>query len=80
MLAVTDDEVVLLTVRRGMIKPSATGVVGRGARADVCGAELGKCRLQAPLRLEWADGSAWELAVPRSDMKKARVLVEQIAA
>jgi hypothetical protein len=80
MLAVTDEEIVLLTVRRGMIKPVATGVAGRVPRESIRGAELGKAKLQAPLRLEWADGSSWELAVPRSDVKKARALVDRLAA
>jgi hypothetical protein len=32
------------------------------------------------MRLSWADGSTWELSVPRSDMKKARSLVVQLEA
>jgi hypothetical protein len=80
MLALTEGEVVLLNGRRGMTRPVATGVAGRGPRQDVVVAEIGSGKLTAPLRLSWADGSTWELSVPRSDMKKARALVEQLAA
>jgi hypothetical protein len=78
LLALTADEVVLLNGRRGMTRPVATGVAGRGSRHDLVAAEVGSGKLTAPMRLSWADGSTWELSVPRSDMKKARSLVVQL--
>lgn len=80
LLALTADDVVLLDGRRGMIGTVATGVAGRAPRRDLVGAEIGAGRLTAPLRLSWGDGSAWELSVPRSDVKKARALVDQLTA
>lgn len=79
VLAITDDEVVLLSGRRGMIRAKATGVAGRLPRRGLVDAELGRARLQAPLRLTWDDGSSWELAVPRKFVKQARGIVEQLA-
>ncbi|HEX6653655.1 MAG TPA: hypothetical protein VF072_12995 [Thermoleophilaceae bacterium] len=78
MLAVTADEVVLLNGRRGMVKPVATGLAGRGPRSAVAGVELGKGKLTAPLRVAWRDGSAWEVDVPRGEAKRARALVERL--
>jgi hypothetical protein len=63
-----------------MIKPVATGLAGRSPRHGVVGAELGDGKLTAPLRVSWADGSTWEVAVPRAELKRARALVEQLAA
>jgi len=79
LLALTADEVVLLNGRRGMLKPVATSLADHSSRRGVAGAELGDGRLTAPLRLSWADGSTWELAVPRAEAKRARALVEQLA-
>lgn len=79
MLALTADEVVLLNGRRGMVKPVATGLAGRSARQGIVAVELGSGKLTAPLRLSWADGSTWEVDVPRAELKRARALVEQVA-
>ena len=80
MLALTADDVVLLNGRRGMIKPVATGLAAKAPRAALVGAELGKAKLTAPLRLSWADGTEWELDVPRAETKKARSLLDQLVA
>jgi hypothetical protein len=78
LLALTEFDVVLVNGRRGMLKPVATGLGGRGSRRDLVAAELGDGKLTAPLRLSWADGTAWELDVPRGEAKRARTLVEQL--
>jgi len=80
LLALTADDVVLLDGRRGMIGTVAKGVAARAPRGRLVSAELGSGRLTTPLRLSFQDGSAWELSVPRSDVKKARALVDQLAA
>jgi len=80
LLALTADDVVLLDGRRGMLKPVATGLAGHSPRRGVVGAELGKGKMTAPLRLSWADGSTWTLDIPRAETKRARALVEQLAA
>jgi len=36
--------------------------------------------MTAPLRLAWADGSTWEIDVPRAEQKRARALVERVSA
>jgi hypothetical protein len=36
-------------------------------------------KLTAPLRLTWADGSRWELDVPRAESRKARSLLDRLA-
>jgi hypothetical protein len=78
MLAVTTDEVVLLNGRRGMVKPVATGLAGRGPRSAIADVALGKGKLTAPLRVAWQDGSAWEVDVPRGEAKRARALIEEL--
>ena len=80
LLALTADDVVLLDGRRGMVGTVATGLAGRAPRRELVDAEVGSGKLTAPLRLSFEDGSTWELAVPRSDVKKARTLVAQLAA
>jgi hypothetical protein len=80
LLALTADEVVLFDGRRGMVSPVATGLAGRASRGELVDAQLGSGKLSSPLRLTWADGSSWELEVPRSHVKKARALIERAAA
>ena len=79
MLALTADEIVLVNGRRGMVRPVATGLAARAPRTQLREAELGSGKLTAPLRLIWADGSRWELDVPRAESRKARSLLDQIA-
>jgi hypothetical protein len=79
LLALTADDVVLLNGRRGMLKPVATGLSEQSPRDGLVGAELGKGKMTAPLRLSWADGSTWTVAVPRAETKRARALVEKLA-
>jgi hypothetical protein len=78
LLALTEDDIVLVNGRRGMVKPVATGLGGRGSRSALVGVALGEGKLTAPLRFSWADGTAWELGVPRAEQKRARALVEQL--
>ena len=78
LLALTADDVVLVNGRRGMLKPVATGLGGRGSRGDLVRADLGDGKLVAPLRLAWADGTEWELDVPRGEAKRARALLEEL--
>ena len=80
LLALTAQDVVLVNGRRGMVKPVATGLAGRAPRRDLVGAELGKAKLTAPLRLTWADGSEWLLDVPRAETKRAQALLDQLQA
>ena len=79
MLALTADEVLLVNGRRGMLRPVATGLAARAPRTQLREAELGSGKLTTPLRLTWADGSCWELAVPRAESRKARLLLDQLA-
>ena len=79
MLALTADEVVLVNGRRGMLRPVATGLAARAPRTQLREAQLGLGKLTAPLRLTWADGSCWELDVPRAESRKARSLLDQLA-
>ena len=80
LLAITPDHVVLVNGRRGMLKPVATGLGGRKPRSGLVGVELGSGKLTAPLRLSWADGTVWELDVPRGEAKRGRALVEHLPA
>ena len=78
LLGLTADEVVLLAGRRGMLKPVATGLAARAPRAELAGVELGKGHLMVPLQLTWADGSHWELDVPRAEARNAQTVVAQL--
>lgn len=51
----------------------------RSPRTQLREAELGSGKLTAPLRLTWADGSRWELDVPRAEGRKARSLLDRLA-
>ena len=79
MLALTAEEVVLVNGRRGMLRPVATGLAARAPRTQLREAELGSGTLTASLRLTWADGSRWELDVPRAESRKARSLLDRLA-
>jgi hypothetical protein len=76
LLALTQDEIVLLDGRRGMVRPVATGLAGSAPRSELVDAELGKGKLSSPLRLSFEDGSSWQLEVPRKYVKDARRLLE----
>ena len=80
LLALTDDEIVLLDGRRGLVGVVATGLAGTASRSELADAEFGSGRLSSPLRLSWADGSTWEVEVPRKEIKKARALVDDALA
>jgi hypothetical protein len=80
LLALTDDEIVLVDGKRGMLGPVATKLAGSAPRGALVAGELGKGKLSSPLRLGFADGSAWELEVPRKYVKNARVLIERARA
>jgi hypothetical protein len=77
LLALTDDEIVLLDGHRGMVRPVADKVVSRVARTRLAAVEIGKGKLSSPIELTWNDGSSWVLEVPRQQVKHARALVEQ---
>lgn len=76
LLALTDDEIVLLDGRRGMVRPVATGLAGSARRSELIEADLGKGKLSSPLRLTFEDGSSWQLEVPPKHVKDARRLLE----
>ena len=59
---------------------SPTGVAARAPRRRLLDAEPGRAKLTAPLRLSWADGTRWELDVPRAETRKARSLLDRLAS
>lgn len=64
-LALTETELVLVRVRRGMLRMQGDGVVARIPRSAVTGAAVGDSGLQRPLRLDLSDGTAWAFGLPK---------------
>lgn len=64
LLALTDDEVVLVKLKQGAMSAKPTEVLARAPRDQVTTAELAG-GLVPKLSIAFADGSAWSMDVPR---------------
>jgi len=78
-LAISESEVALVKTKQGVMKLKITDDVhARAARADVAHAELGNGKLACPLTITFANGSRWELDVPRGGKSAAAKLVDRL--
>jgi hypothetical protein len=78
-LAVGENDVVLVRVKPGLMKPKLTDeVVARAARGDVTRAELGKGKLASPLTITFSDGARWEFDIPRAGRPAAQRVVTSL--
>ncbi len=74
-LALTSDELVLLSIKTGLVGQKAGAVLARAARGSVAGAELGDGKLTVPLTVRFSDGVEWSISVPRARVKDARKIL-----
>jgi hypothetical protein len=64
LLALTDSDVALVKLKQGALSVKATEVIARAPREQVTGANLAG-GLVPKLSINFADGSAWSMDVPR---------------
>jgi hypothetical protein len=75
-LAISDSEIALVKTKQGVMKLKITDEVhARAARTEVAHAELGSGKLACPLTITFANGSRWELDVPRGGKGAAEKVV-----
>jgi hypothetical protein len=78
-LAVTDDELALITLKSGLVTVKIDEVVVRIPRSDVASAELGS-GVVTPITIGFADGGSWQLEVPPPNKKHAQAVVHALDA
>ena len=75
-LALSESEIALVKAKQGVMKLKITEEVhARAARTEVAHAELGSGKLACPLTITFANGSRWELDVPRGGKSAAEKVV-----
>jgi hypothetical protein len=75
-LALSESEIALVKTKQGLMKLKITDEVhARAARTEVAHAELGSGKLACPLTITFANGSRWELDVPRAGKSAAEKVV-----
>lgn len=75
-LALSDSSVALVKVRTGLMKLKVTDENHAiMPRSEVSRAELGNGTIACPLTITFANGSKWELDVPRGGKRAARQVV-----
>jgi hypothetical protein len=79
-LALSEDEIALVKTKQGVMKLKITDEVhARAARTEVAHAELGNGKLACPLTITFANGSRWELDVPRGGKSAAERVVSLLS-
>jgi hypothetical protein len=79
-LALNEDEIALVKTKQGVMKLKITDEVhARAARTEVAHAELGNGKLACPLTITFANGSRWELDVPRGGKSAAERVVSLLS-
>jgi hypothetical protein len=80
-LAISESDIALVKTKQGVMKLKITDEVhARAARTEVAHAELGNGKLACPLTITFANGSRWELDVPRGGKSAAEKLVSLLAS
>ena len=78
MLAVTKDELVLISLTPGLtLKPA--GVLRRVPLSEVQACELKRARMASPLTITFRDGGSWLLEVARLDLNGAKKLAATVS-
>lgn len=78
-LALSTDELVLLTTKAGLLSAKPHAVLARVPRGEIAGASLGD-GMSPGLTLLFDNGSAWSFDVPPTTKKHAKALVDTLAA
>jgi hypothetical protein len=78
-VAVFDDDVAVLRVRRGALKPKPTGeVMASARRTDVSAAGMTTGRLAGMLEVTFTDGRSWAFDIPRVHLPGAERVVDAL--
>jgi hypothetical protein len=78
-LALTANEIVLLTTKKGLMSAKPAAVLARVPRAEIAGVTLGD-GIAPGLALLFDDGQAWSFDITPATKKGAKALVEVLAA
>jgi hypothetical protein len=78
-LALTADEIVLLTTKKGMMSAKPAAVLARVPRAEIAGVTLGD-GMAPGLTLLFDDGQAWSFDVTPATKKSAKSLVDELSS
>jgi hypothetical protein len=74
-LAITADQVLLVATKAALTGHTATAVLARARRSDLVRIDLGDGKLGLPMEVVFADGSSWNIEVPKLKAKEAQQLV-----
>lgn len=77
-LALTAEELVLVRVRQGLIRPKPDGEIARLPRTAVNGYTLEGSGLQSPFSLQLTDGTSWAFGLPKLHVKNAKALLGEL--
>lgn len=77
-LAITADEVILVATRPALVGHKAVSVLARARRSDLVRLDIGEGKLGLPTSVVFADGSAWDVEVPKLKAKEARHLAASL--
>jgi hypothetical protein len=78
-LALTADEIVLLSTKKGLMSAKPAAVLARVPRAEIAGVTLGD-GMAPGLSLLFDDGQAWSFDITPATKKGAKVLVDVLSA
>jgi hypothetical protein len=78
-LALTADEIVLLTTKKGLMSAKPAAVLARAPRAEIAGVTLGD-GIAPGLSLLFDDGQAWSFDITPATKKGAKALVDVLSA
>lgn len=77
-LALTADELVLLSAKNGAFTKKPKEVLQRVPRSQIREVALGEGKMQVALVVAFADETFWSLEVPRPVLKKAKGLIAAV--
>jgi hypothetical protein len=77
-LALTAEEIVLLSTKKGLMSAKPAAVLARAPRAEIAGVTLGD-GIAPGLSLLFDDGQAWSFDVTPATKKSAKALVEALS-
>jgi hypothetical protein len=78
-VALSEDELAIVTGKHGLFKPKVgSEVIARASRTDITAAELDGGALKAAMRFQFADGGSWEFEVPKIYRKTAEQVVRAL--
>ena len=77
-LAITADDVILLATKPALVGHKAVAVLARTSRRNLVRFDIGEGTLGLPASVVFADGSTWDVEVPKLKAKEARQLAASL--